>query len=337
MLVSILIPAYNAAPWLAQALDCALEQTWLAKEIIVVDDGSNDKTLEVARAYESRGVKVFSQLNSGASTARNYAFRESKGDYIQYLDADDLMAPDKIEKQMVRLNEEGYPKDILVSGRFAYFSEYPGDLESEHIPLYKDFTDPLEWVEIAWNQGYFIHVAGWLTPRNLIESAGSWNESLSLNDDGEFFGRLVLASRGILYCNNARTYYRKVTGSLSKSVSDKALQSLLQTAFLYEKHLLCKKDTPQTRLTCANVYMRILHFYYPNYYRQLLPAETAAKRLGGGSLRLMGNKRVQFVEQLIGWKATRRLILFLQEKKLNPRAIVRKIGIQLPDNRNKYT
>lgn len=99
-LVSILIPCYNAEKWLAETLESALAQTWDNIEIIVVDDGSTDKSLAVAKQFEPDGVKVISQANKGASAARNRAFQESQGDFIQYLDADDLLVPDKIELQV---------------------------------------------------------------------------------------------------------------------------------------------------------------------------------------------------------------------------------------------
>jgi hypothetical protein len=80
--VSILIPAYNAQEWIADTLRSALAQTWKAKEIIVVDDGSTDRTLSIARGFESAGVRVFTQKNQGAAVARNAAFAHSRGDYI---------------------------------------------------------------------------------------------------------------------------------------------------------------------------------------------------------------------------------------------------------------
>ena len=86
-LVSILIPAYNAQKWIADTLRSALDQTWESKEIIVVDDGSTDRTLEVARRFEAQGVRVFAQENQGAAAARNKAFSLSRGEYIQWLDA----------------------------------------------------------------------------------------------------------------------------------------------------------------------------------------------------------------------------------------------------------
>src|SRR5215469_7612250 len=96
-LVSILIPAYNAEKWLVYALQSALAQTWQRKEIIIVDDGSRDGTGELARRFASKEVLVVSTDNQGLSAAVNHAYRLCQGDYIQELDADDLLAPVKIE------------------------------------------------------------------------------------------------------------------------------------------------------------------------------------------------------------------------------------------------
>src|SRR6266853_2661971 len=99
-LVSILIPAYNAEAWIGDTIRSCLAQTWPHVEVIVVDDGSRDATLEVARTFESASVKVVTQPNSGAPVARNRAFELARGAFIQWLDADDLLHPDKIASQM---------------------------------------------------------------------------------------------------------------------------------------------------------------------------------------------------------------------------------------------
>src|SRR5207248_8968504 len=99
-LVSILIPAYNAEPWITDTIQSALAQTWMRKEIIIIDDGSTDQTLSIARQFASKTVSVIAQRNQGAAAARNKAFALSQGGYIQWLDADDLLSPDKIEAQV---------------------------------------------------------------------------------------------------------------------------------------------------------------------------------------------------------------------------------------------
>src|SRR5205814_7608388 len=106
-LVSILIPAFNAEQSLGETLRSAVGQTWPRKEIIVVDDGSTDQTAAIARRFASRDVKVVSKRNEGAAATRNYAFSLSQGDYIQWLDADDLLSADKIERQMAALRAGG--------------------------------------------------------------------------------------------------------------------------------------------------------------------------------------------------------------------------------------
>src|SRR5215471_18790321 len=120
-LVSILIPAYNCQEWLGDTLRSAMAQTWPRKEIIVVDDGSKDQTSEVARGFVSKEVSVITTKNQGAAAARNQALRLSQGDYVQWLDADDLLAPDKIERQIAALRESD-GRRVLLSSAWAFFN-----------------------------------------------------------------------------------------------------------------------------------------------------------------------------------------------------------------------
>src|SRR5262245_37375401 len=99
-LVSIVIPCYNAERWVATAIESALAQTWTNKEIVVINDGSRDQSLAAARRFEAQGVRVLDQPNRGAAAARNAGLRATSGAFVQFLDADDLLAPDKIERQM---------------------------------------------------------------------------------------------------------------------------------------------------------------------------------------------------------------------------------------------
>src|ERR1700744_3644001 len=103
-LVSIIIPVYNAGEFLEETILSALAQTWANKEIIIVDDGSTDNSLAIAKKHKAENVKVISQPTAGASAARNRGLDEAKGDCIQFLDADDIISADKIEGQMAVLN-----------------------------------------------------------------------------------------------------------------------------------------------------------------------------------------------------------------------------------------
>src|SRR5258705_322592 len=98
-LVSILIPCYNAERWIAQAIESALSQTWAAKEIIVVDDGSTDRSLQIIQGFEGR-IRWETGPNAGGGSTRNRLLELAKGEWLQYLDADDCLLESKVAQQM---------------------------------------------------------------------------------------------------------------------------------------------------------------------------------------------------------------------------------------------
>ncbi|MDE2028537.1 MAG: glycosyltransferase family 2 protein, partial [Candidatus Omnitrophica bacterium] len=100
-LVSIIIPAYNAGTLIGQTIESALGQTYKSTEIILVNDGSTDNTRHFIEQYTSKGVMCIHKENGGPASARNRGFEASKGDYIAFLDADDIWEPEKLAKQIV--------------------------------------------------------------------------------------------------------------------------------------------------------------------------------------------------------------------------------------------
>ena len=112
--VSIIIPCHNAGAWLGDTLESALSQTWPGCEIVVVDDGATEASLEVARGFEAKGVAVIPQAKKGASAARNTGLRASRGTFIQRIDSDDILSPGKIESQVLRLSSS--PANRVASG-----------------------------------------------------------------------------------------------------------------------------------------------------------------------------------------------------------------------------
>src|SRR5207247_9979140 len=143
-LVSILIPAYNAERWIAETMQSALGQTWPNKEIIVFDDGSTDQTVRVAQQFASKIVSIVSQKNQGAAAARNKAFELCQGDYVQWLDADDLLSRDKIACQMEIVERYG-SKRTLLSSAWGYFMYRPAKAKFIPTPLWCDLS-PTEWL-----------------------------------------------------------------------------------------------------------------------------------------------------------------------------------------------
>ncbi|MCS3657969.1 glycosyltransferase involved in cell wall biosynthesis [Salinibacter ruber] len=302
-LVSILIPCYNAEPWLEETLESALGQTWPNTEIIVVDDGSTDDSLAVARSFETEGVTVIEKNSEGASAARNRALREARGEYIQFLDADDLLSPDKITVQMRRLQEE--PDGTIAGAAWERFCDTPGDHEpqSKSYVAWRDFEDPFDWLVMAADGRATMPLMGWLTPRSVVEAAGSWNESLSVNDDGEYFARVLLESAKIAFCRDACVYYRSGSQkTLSARRSPQALQSWYRSLRFVEKYMLRREDSPRVRRACAHQLRHFVHSVYPNAPTLVEEAEARIEQLGEAVGAPGGSTKYNIIARVLGWK-----------------------------------
>jgi len=203
-LVSILIPAYNAEAWIGDTIRSAVAQTWPRKEIIVVDDGSKDATTAVARQFASKDVAVVSKENEGAAATRNRALQLSQGDYIQWLDADDLLARDKIEQQLAALRDID-TKRTLLSSSWAYFNFRTHRASFVPTSLWQDLS-PAQWLLRKMGENLHMQTATWLTSRELTEAAGFWDTRLLSDDDGEYFCRVLLASAGTRFVLQSRVF-----------------------------------------------------------------------------------------------------------------------------------
>ncbi len=123
-LVSAIIPAFNAGATLARAIKSVLAQTYEAMEIIVIDDGSSDNTVDVANSFRSNGVKVIqTEYQSGAAATRNLGIEHARGEFIAFVDADDEWLPEKTAKQVETLNAN--PKAVFVACKAKFISEQP--------------------------------------------------------------------------------------------------------------------------------------------------------------------------------------------------------------------
>lgn len=306
--VSILIPCYNAKRWLAATLESALAQTWPATEIIVINDGSTDDSLAVARKFAPRGVRIVDQPNSGASAARNHGLRLAAGDFIQFLDADDLLSPGKIAAQMTLLATR--PPGTLATCAWGRFRDDPAAARFVDDAVFRDFT-AVDFLVLAGDTGAMLHPSCWLVPRAVVERAGPWDETLSLNDDGEYFARIMLASAGIAFCADpaARSYYRSgLGGSLSQQRGEKARRSQFRSIELIAAHLQAAEASPRTRRAAANYYRRFVHDFFPFPADLMRAAETRIAALGGSTLPAppMG-PRSAALARLVGWRNVSRL------------------------------
>ena len=277
-LVSILVPAFNSEEWIADTLESAVAQTWNPKEIIVVDDGSTDRTLAVAQRFERRGVRVVSQKNQGAAAARNTALALSRGDYVQWLDADDLLAPDKVEKQLER-HVPG--QKTLLSSAYGRFFYRPSRAKFLPTALWCDLA-PAEWLLRKMDLNLFMQTSTWLVPRELSDGVGPWDTRLVVDDDGEYFCRVLLASDGVRFVPDAKVYYR-VSGHTSVSYvgqSQRKLDAQWVSMQLHIQYLRSVDDSDRARDACAHYLEHWLPYFYPDRQDVIDQAGALAQSLG---------------------------------------------------------
>jgi glycosyltransferase involved in cell wall biosynthesis len=299
-LVSILIPAYNAEKWINNTIESALSQTWPNKEIIVVDDGSNDNTFLNAKKYESKKVYAIRQQNRGVSAARNMALSNAQGHYIQWLDADDILAPDKIERQMDILKK--YGDGVLASGRFGSFYYRIEKAVFRETEFWRDLS-PLDWILTRFTEYVWMQAGAWLISRELCERAGPWDERLILDEDGEYFCRVVSMSEGVKFVHGAKSYYRIGNfGSQGMNRSIKALESLLLSMELSFKVLKSMEDSERTRNSCLKFLQSRVIDYFPDNYEIMAKAEKLARELGGILIRPEDSLKLYGTEKILGWR-----------------------------------
>ena len=282
-LVSILIPAFNAEEWIASTLQSAIAQTWPRKEIIVVDDGSTDRTAEVARRFASKSVAVLSKQNEGAASARNHALRVSHGDYIQWLDADDLLAPDKIEKQLAALREGIDDNRTLLSCAWADFDHDVEYATFKPTSLWQDLS-PTQWLMRRMSENLYMQTATWLTSRELTEAAGPWNPRLLSDDDVEYFCRVLLAATGTRFVPEAKVFYRNTPSPNRLSYvgsSNAKKDALLLSLRLQIQYLRSVDNGELSRKACLTYLQHSSRRFYPGRPDIFLELQNLAANLQG--------------------------------------------------------
>lgn len=311
-LVSILIPAYNAEEWVADTIRSALAQTWPRKEIVIVDDGSTDQTLTVARQFVSKDLVVKTQENQGAAATRNKAYSLCQGDYIQWLDADDLLSAEKISKQ-IEVVDQGCSDRTLLSSGWGYFMYRPHRADFTPTALWCDLS-PTEWLIRKMGQNLHMQTATWLVSRKLTEAAEPWNTRLLGDDDGEYFCRVLLASDRVRFVPEARVFYRMSgRGSLSYiGRSSRKLEAHFDSMRLHISYLLSLEDSERTRAACVKYLQNWLINFYPERLDLVNEAEQLAARLGGRLEPPRLSWKYDWVRRLFGWGSAKRTQIFLR-------------------------
>lgn len=299
--VSILIPCYNSEKFIAETLQSCVEQTYKDVEIIVVDDGSTDNTLEIAREWESKysNIHVFSQTNSGACVARNLAFQKSSGEYLMWLDADDLISPNKIQLQITALENTNNSSAVATASWDRFYNEIDeAAFPSQH--TYRNYGSGIDLLVDMWMKSEMFGNACYLVPRELAVKAGSWMRGLKMNQDGEFFARVLANASEVTFCPEAKLYYRSgLQESVSKVNSEAKLRSLLDSYISYKRVALAKEDSSRVKIALTRVFSLFMYLYYGKYTDLALEAKREIQEMGMKPLP-SGTKRTKMISRLIG-------------------------------------
>ena len=203
-LISVVIPCYNAEAFLRETIESVLNQTYRNHEIILVDDGSTDGTATIIQSYGAT-VRGISTPNRGASAARNLGTAMVQGDFIQYLDADDLLTPQALETKLkALLSTKG---DVAYSGWQRLEQLENGQFMATEV---KDRAIEAvnQDIEIALFTDFWCPPAALLYSRRIVEKISGWNESLPIIQDARFLLDAALWGGKFIRVPGVGAYYR---------------------------------------------------------------------------------------------------------------------------------
>lgn len=299
-LVSIIIPVFNGANYLAQAIDSALSQTYPHCEVIVVNDGSRDggQTERIARAYGPR-IRYISQANGGVASALNLGLSAMHGSFFSWLSHDDLYEPQKIERQLALMHASP-SEEIVVYSDYRLFSD-----DGRHGDIHLQETSPQGF---RWRLACRSNVNGCtlLIPVHLLRAAGGFDEALRTTQDYELWFRLAAQHRFVhLPQILVSARYHPQQGIFTQSSLAKRECQILHAGFARD---LREEDLPTTRAQEAGyLYAELAQsFWSRGFVDAAKIAQERAVAKGVGQIKLQwvrsaGKLHRLIIQRLPGW------------------------------------
>jgi glycosyltransferase involved in cell wall biosynthesis len=308
-LVSIIIPCYNAQKHLVETLESAFVQTYPRTEIVVVDDGSTDGTAELIRSYGQRVIAEFGP-NRGASAARNRGTALAGGAFIQYLDADDLLTPDAIERRVAALERAG--ADVAYSD-WERLVEVERDVFAVQDRIGRRIEDVHADIEIALITHFWAPPAALTFRRTLVDRIGGWKEWLPIIQDARFLQDAGLFGGKFAYAPGIGARYRVHRGaSLSRGSPSAFVLDVFRNACDLQTIFESRGEVRhEQRRALAQIYdyaARSLFFYDRSAFRDCMARLYEVEP----EFRLSWPKVARLASSVIGFKAAERLLTVLK-------------------------
>ncbi|WP_111307951.1 glycosyltransferase family 2 protein [Confluentibacter sediminis] len=304
-LVSVCIPMYNASLYVEETMQRIKDQTYNNIEVIIVDDGSSDRSVEIVSSFLSNNIKLYHNPSKGANAARNYAFEKSSGDYIKFMDADDYCSIKLIEKQVDMLQKQGTETSFVFSPLKMLFPN--GDIVSPRRGIDKDYDPAIGLLIDIWNGLGFNCPLCHLMPRKLVTLSGGWDETILKNQDGEYFARLYNKADKALSLTEEYVVWRQTGTGVSSVLSSKAIESVLTTYDIIIGIILQYNNDIQHKEICEKY---VGNFVYENYIydSNLYNKVHVILKKYDLSFRLPNRKVLSLLRKLLGWKQSVKLI-----------------------------
>ncbi|MES1181812.1 MAG: glycosyltransferase family 2 protein [Flavobacterium sp.] len=311
--ISVIMAAYNCAAHIGQAIQSISDQTHKNFELIIVNDGSTDNTVEVINQFSDARIKLIQQKNKGQCAALNAGYHHSTGRYIKFFDADDVLDKETLEAQIKSLSGKRNCISFINWSRFRN-----NDIKNTFNDIFREIKTvevdctPIEYLTYTGSPA-MLQCGLWLIPRELIEKAGLWDERISLINDTEYITRLLLHAERLIYSEKGFLYYRtdQGSGSLSQRRSKKAVHYALISIDLMSKHMLANEKSEKVDKIIAQSYRLLLEDSYPSYkiYTGIIerrlkqyPSDYSAPQPSG--------RFYNSIVKLFGWKSAVRVKLF---------------------------
>lgn len=206
-LISVIVPVYNREDYILECLESVYNQKYRPIEVVIVDDGSTDNSISKVIDYKKSlkvkknfTISVYNCKNRGATKARNYGLKKSKGEYIQWLDSDDLLLPDKLSSQIYAFKNN---IDVVYS-KAQFFDSIPSNLMNQFWGR-KPQNNSSDYFEFPWQTMCALY------KKSAIEKYGAWDEEFSLSDDWELSIRYTIMAK-VKFLDKVSSLYRDHKG-----------------------------------------------------------------------------------------------------------------------------
>jgi glycosyltransferase involved in cell wall biosynthesis len=307
-LISVIIPVYNCEKYIYNSISSVLGQTFKDFELIIVNDGSEDNSLEIINQFNDLRMSVYSKSNEGQCKTLNYGLTKSKGKYIKYLDSDDLMNESHLELLINTVENYAKPDDdLLYISEFQRFSSenklWPKTNRSE----WSDNSPYNFLIKALSNEFDMLPAWQWLIPISVIKKTGNWNEALGLGNDFDYSVRLILNSSRIVFCPGSIIYYRTgLDKNMSSNLSSSTILSVLESSRIAITNILGRYNSVEIRQLCAQKLLRWLHDYLPFINSKLIKeVESEIFYLSGNYKYKYTSYKMKYFSMLFGWKFSR--------------------------------